>query len=193
MRCGWCSHGKTSNNSLERRAFDVVLRRSSGGSKGGSRRQHYPALLESRQGWMPPWCWYLFSAEMRLRRRFSLPLNGPRTPSFTAVLPRARRLRCLRAFRRGMSRSEMQGRPRQFAMLQTTHLRMHADPPGPSRISAQTSCGSPRYRHAATLLAHLSMPRCLSATSAVRFGSALVDPFAAWIASPPSSEERYLV
>ena len=42
-------------------------------------------------------------------------------------------------------------------------------------------------------LAHLSMPRCLIATWAVRFSSDLVDPFAAWTARPLRSEERYFV
>jgi hypothetical protein len=42
-------------------------------------------------------------------------------------------------------------------------------------------------------VAHLSIPRCLRAVSAVRLSSAFVDQFAAWMASPLRSDERYLV
>ena len=42
-------------------------------------------------------------------------------------------------------------------------------------------------------VAYLSIPKCLRATSAVRFSSAFVDPFAAWMARRLRSEERYLV
>ena len=48
-------------------------------------------------------------------------------------------------------------------------------------------------RNARDLGVHLSIPRCLRATAAVRFNSALVAPFAAWTARPLRSEERYLV
>ena len=41
--------------------------------------------------------------EMRLLRRSSSPLSMPLTPSFTAELPRARPLRCLRDFRKSTS------------------------------------------------------------------------------------------
>jgi len=44
-----------------------------------------------------------------------------------------------------------------------------------------------------SVVIHLTMPRCLNASSAVRFDSPLVDPFAAWTARPLKSEERYRV